>query len=62
MDVARAAPEVSAAVHRALPNAFPYCSGLKPTRSLPSMSSTGRLIIEGCAAIKVIAFFSLNPS
>ena len=47
---------------RLFPNVFANCSGLKPTRSLPSTSSTGRLIIEGCAVIKAIAFFSLNPS
>src|SRR5262249_54763037 len=40
------------------PNACSYCSGLKPTRSLPPTSSTGRLIIDGCAAISAIALFS----
>ena len=38
-----------------------YCSGLKPTSSLPPpISSTGRLIIEGCASISASAFFSVT--
>ena len=41
----------------------PYSSGLNPTSSLPSPnSSTGRLIIDGCASISAIAFFSVRPS
>src|SRR5262245_46545752 len=44
------------------PNAPSYCSGLKPTSSLPPTSSTGRLIIDGCAVIRAIAFFSVSPS
>jgi hypothetical protein len=49
-------------IQRAFPKAFAYCSGLKPTRSLPPTSNTGRLIMDGCAAISAIAFFSLKPS
>jgi hypothetical protein len=45
---------------RPVPNAFAYSSGLKPTMSLPPASSTGRLIIDGCAAISAIAFVSLR--
>ena len=44
------------------PNALAYCSGLNPTSSLPPISSTGRLIIDGCASISAIAFFSVSPS
>ena len=40
-----------------------YASGLKPTSNLPrASSSTGRLIIEGCASINLIAFASVIPS
>src|SRR5438105_1183029 len=35
-----------------------YSSGLKPTTSRPRNSNTGRLIIEGCASISAMAFFS----
>ena len=40
-----------------------YSSGLKPTSILPPpSSSTGRLIIDGCASISAMAFFSVTPS
>src|ERR1700752_2643962 len=37
-------------------------SGLNPTSNLPPRSSTGRLIIEGCASIRASALRSLRPS
>ncbi len=37
-------------------------SGLKPTSNLPPRSSTGRLIIEGCASISASALRSFRPS
>ena len=40
-----------------------YCSGLNPTKILPPpSSSTGRLMIEGCASISLSAFASVRPS
>src|SRR5665213_2496946 len=40
-----------------------YSSGLNPTSNLPPpSSSTGRLIIDGCASISAMAFFSVRPS
>src|SRR3546814_15112554 len=39
-----------------------YISGLKPTSSLSAASSTGRLIIDGCAIISAIALSASSPS
>src|SRR3546814_7867927 len=38
------------------PNIAAYRSGLSPTSSAPPCSTTGRLIIDGCATISAIAF------
>ena len=65
IDKQLSAPNFCAPVrfHARIAKASSYCSGVKPTRSLPPpSSSTGRLIIEGCASISAIAFFSVRPS
>src|SRR5476651_176262 len=49
-------------VQRARGKVFSYSSALKPTSNFPPLSSTGRLIIDGCASMSAIAFFSLSPT